>query len=136
MPSSTRRSIRRCRASTTRRRPDRRSIELKRSPGGESRRGFLIWHANRSQFVTGSLQVLDIRRPEIARSHLKCRYHFAFAASYKFLYVAAQVGRTRKDALMTKQSRFASVWDAIEKPKDAASLKARAAVAIALVEEI
>src|SRR5688572_30340616 len=37
---------------------------------------------------------------------------------------------------MTKRSRFASVWDAIEKPKDAASLKARAEVALALIEEI
>ena len=35
---------------------------------------------------------------------------------------------------MTKQSRFASVWDAIERPKDAASLKARAEVAIVLNE--
>ena len=37
---------------------------------------------------------------------------------------------------MTKRSRFASVWDAIEKPSDAASLKARAEVALALIEEI
>jgi len=37
---------------------------------------------------------------------------------------------------MTKRSRFATVWDAIEKPKDAASLKARAEVAHALVREI
>ncbi len=37
---------------------------------------------------------------------------------------------------MTKRVRFASVWDAIEKPSDAASLKARAEVAHVLVEEI
>jgi predicted XRE-type DNA-binding protein len=37
---------------------------------------------------------------------------------------------------MSKQKRFASVWDAIEKPKEAASLKARASVAHALIEEI
>jgi len=37
---------------------------------------------------------------------------------------------------MNKRNRFASVWDAIEKPKDAASLKARADVALALVAEI
>jgi predicted XRE-type DNA-binding protein len=37
---------------------------------------------------------------------------------------------------MKKRSRFASVWDAIEKPKDASSLKARAEVAHALVAEI
>jgi predicted XRE-type DNA-binding protein len=35
-----------------------------------------------------------------------------------------------------KRNRFASVWDAIEKPKDAASLKARAEVAHALIGEI
>jgi len=37
---------------------------------------------------------------------------------------------------MNKRNRFASVWDAIEKPKDAASLKARADVALALLAEI
>lgn len=37
---------------------------------------------------------------------------------------------------MTKRRRFASVWDAIEKPKEAASLKARAEVAHALIGEI
>jgi predicted XRE-type DNA-binding protein len=37
---------------------------------------------------------------------------------------------------MTKRNRFASIWDAIEKPKEAASLKARAEVAHALIEEI
>ena len=37
---------------------------------------------------------------------------------------------------MTKSKRFESVWDAIEKPKEAASLKARAEVAHALIEEI
>lgn len=37
---------------------------------------------------------------------------------------------------MNKQSRFTSVWDAIEKPKEAAGLKARAEVAHALIQEI
>jgi predicted XRE-type DNA-binding protein len=37
---------------------------------------------------------------------------------------------------MTKRSRFSSVWDAIEKPREAASLKARAEVALALIGEI
>ena len=37
---------------------------------------------------------------------------------------------------MTKQSRFASVWDAIEKPAEAASLKARAEVAHVLIAEL
>lgn len=37
---------------------------------------------------------------------------------------------------MRKQSRFQSVWDAIEGPKEAASLKARADVAHALIGEI
>jgi predicted XRE-type DNA-binding protein len=37
---------------------------------------------------------------------------------------------------MTKPNRFASVWNAIEKPGEAASLKARAELAHALVEEI
>jgi predicted XRE-type DNA-binding protein len=37
---------------------------------------------------------------------------------------------------MTKQKKFDSVWDAIEKPQDAASLKARAEVAHALIEEL
>jgi predicted XRE-type DNA-binding protein len=37
---------------------------------------------------------------------------------------------------MTKRNRFASVWDALEKPKEAASLKARAEVAHALLDEI
>jgi predicted XRE-type DNA-binding protein len=37
---------------------------------------------------------------------------------------------------MSKRNRFASIWDAIEKPKDAAGLKARAEVAHVLVEEI
>ena len=37
---------------------------------------------------------------------------------------------------MTKPNRFASVWDAIEKPREAASLKARAEVANVLVGEI
>jgi len=35
-----------------------------------------------------------------------------------------------------KRNRFSSVWDAIEKPKEAAGLKARAAVAHALIGEI
>jgi predicted XRE-type DNA-binding protein len=35
-----------------------------------------------------------------------------------------------------KRSRYASVWDAIEKPSEAASLKARAEVAHALIGEI
>lgn len=35
-----------------------------------------------------------------------------------------------------KRNRFASVWDAIEKPKDAAGLKARADVAHVLICEI
>ena len=35
-----------------------------------------------------------------------------------------------------KRSRFESVWDAIEKQKDAAGLKARADVALALIGEI
>ncbi len=35
-----------------------------------------------------------------------------------------------------KRNRFVSVWDAIEKPKDAAALKARAEVAHALIGEI
>jgi predicted XRE-type DNA-binding protein len=35
-----------------------------------------------------------------------------------------------------KRNRFSSVWDAIEKPKDAAGLKARADVAHALICEI
>jgi len=35
-----------------------------------------------------------------------------------------------------KHNRFASVWDAIENPRDAASLKARAEVAHELVGEI
>jgi len=37
---------------------------------------------------------------------------------------------------MMKRSRYASVWDAIEKPKEAASLKARAEIAHALIGEI
>jgi predicted XRE-type DNA-binding protein len=37
---------------------------------------------------------------------------------------------------MTKPNRFVSVWDAIEKPREAASLKARAEVAHVLVGEI
>lgn len=37
---------------------------------------------------------------------------------------------------MSKRNRFASVWDAIENPKDAAGLKARAEVAHVLVGEI
>jgi len=37
---------------------------------------------------------------------------------------------------MTKTNRFSSVWDAIEKPREAASLKARAEVAHVLVGEI
>jgi predicted XRE-type DNA-binding protein len=37
---------------------------------------------------------------------------------------------------MMKRARFASIWDAIEKPSDAASLKARAEVAHVLVGEI
>lgn len=37
---------------------------------------------------------------------------------------------------MTSNRRFSSVWDAIEKPKDAASLKARAEVAHTLISEI
>ena len=37
---------------------------------------------------------------------------------------------------MTKRSRFSSVWDAIEKPEEAASLKVRAEVAHALIGEI
>jgi predicted XRE-type DNA-binding protein len=37
---------------------------------------------------------------------------------------------------MTKPSRYASVWDAIEKPEEAASLKARAEIAHALIGEI
>ena len=37
---------------------------------------------------------------------------------------------------MTKSNRFASVWDAIEKSEDAASLKARAEVAHVLIDEI
>jgi predicted XRE-type DNA-binding protein len=37
---------------------------------------------------------------------------------------------------MTRRSRFASVWDAIESPREAASLKARAEVANAVLEEI
>jgi predicted XRE-type DNA-binding protein len=35
-----------------------------------------------------------------------------------------------------KRNRFASVWDAIENPKDAASLKLRSMVAIQVVGEI
>jgi predicted XRE-type DNA-binding protein len=41
-----------------------------------------------------------------------------------------------EESRMTKRTRYASVWDAIEKPKEAASLKARAAVANALIEEL
>lgn len=37
---------------------------------------------------------------------------------------------------MTRQNRFASVWDAIENPREAASLKTRAEVAHVLVGEI
>lgn len=37
---------------------------------------------------------------------------------------------------MKKHNRFASVWDAIEGPEEAASLKARAEVAHALIEEL
>jgi predicted XRE-type DNA-binding protein len=37
---------------------------------------------------------------------------------------------------VTKRSRYSSVWDAIEKPEEAGSLKARAEVAHALVGEI
>lgn len=37
---------------------------------------------------------------------------------------------------MTKQARFASVWDAIEKPREAASLRARSELATALIAEI
>ena len=37
---------------------------------------------------------------------------------------------------MTKRNRYSSVWDAIEKPCDAANLKARAEVALALIGEI
>jgi predicted XRE-type DNA-binding protein len=37
---------------------------------------------------------------------------------------------------MTKRTRYPSVWDAIERPEEAASLKARAAVAHALIAEI
>jgi predicted XRE-type DNA-binding protein len=37
---------------------------------------------------------------------------------------------------MTKRNRFTSVWEAIEDPKDAASLRARAEVAHALIAEI
>ena len=37
---------------------------------------------------------------------------------------------------MTRQSRYESVWDAIEKPREAAGLKARAEVAHALICEI
>ena len=37
---------------------------------------------------------------------------------------------------MSKRNRFASVWDAIEKPRDAAGLKARAEIAHALLAEI
>jgi len=38
--------------------------------------------------------------------------------------------------MMTRRSRFASVWDALEKPRAAAGLKARAEVAHALIGEI
>jgi predicted XRE-type DNA-binding protein len=37
---------------------------------------------------------------------------------------------------MSKRNRFASVWDAIEKPRDSVALKARAEVAHVLVDEI
>ena len=37
---------------------------------------------------------------------------------------------------MTKRTRFQSVWDALEKPTEAASLKARADVANALIAEL
>jgi predicted XRE-type DNA-binding protein len=37
---------------------------------------------------------------------------------------------------MTKRRKFSSVWDAIENPRDAVSLKARAEVAHALIGEI
>ena len=37
---------------------------------------------------------------------------------------------------MTKRNRFSSVWDAIEKPDEAASLKVRAEVAHTLIAEI
>jgi predicted XRE-type DNA-binding protein len=37
---------------------------------------------------------------------------------------------------MTRQKRFASVWDAIETPEEAASLKARSEVASKLIDEI
>jgi predicted XRE-type DNA-binding protein len=37
---------------------------------------------------------------------------------------------------MSKRSRFASVWDAIESPKEAAGLKARSDVAHALIAEL
>jgi predicted XRE-type DNA-binding protein len=37
---------------------------------------------------------------------------------------------------MTRHKRFASVWDAIEMPEEAASLKARAEVASRLIDEI
>ena len=37
---------------------------------------------------------------------------------------------------MNKRARFSSIWDAIEKPKAAAGMRARAEVAHALIEEI
>lgn len=37
---------------------------------------------------------------------------------------------------MTRRNRFASVWDAVEKPREAANLKARAEVAHVLIGEI
>ena len=37
---------------------------------------------------------------------------------------------------MTHQKRFASVWDAIERPEEAESFKARAEVASALIDEL
>lgn len=37
---------------------------------------------------------------------------------------------------MKKRTRFSSVWDANEKPRDAASLRARAELANALIAEI
>jgi predicted XRE-type DNA-binding protein len=37
---------------------------------------------------------------------------------------------------MTRRNRFTSVWDAIESPREAANLKARAEIAHAVLEEI
>jgi predicted XRE-type DNA-binding protein len=49
---------------------------------------------------------------------------------------AGPVRRVVEEKKFMKRDRFASVWDAIENPKDAAILKARAEVAHELVGEI